>query len=36
MSGLGQGFKGYNRLTLLAILIEIWHTRHTPLSETDL
>ena len=29
-------FKGYNRLTLLAILVKIWNTRHTPLGETDL
>ena len=34
--GLGQGFKGYNRWLLLTILIKIWHTRHTPLGETDL
>jgi hypothetical protein len=36
MPGLGQGFKGYNPLILLPILIKIWHTRHTSLSETDL
>jgi hypothetical protein len=35
MPGLGQGFKGYNRLTLLAILVKIWNTRHTPLGETE-
>jgi hypothetical protein len=35
MPGLGQGFKGYNRLTLLAILVKIWNNRHPPLDETD-
>ena len=34
--GLGQGFKGYNRWTLLTILIKIRNTRHTPLGETAL
>ena len=33
MSGLGQGFKGYNRWILLTLLIKIRHTRHTPLSQ---
>jgi len=32
----GSRFKGYSRLRLLAILITVWHTRHTPLGETDL
>ena len=32
----GSEFKGYHHWILLTILIEIWHTRHTSLSETDL
>jgi hypothetical protein len=36
MPGLGQGFKGYNRWELFILLIRIWNTRHTPLSEMGL
>jgi hypothetical protein len=30
----GSGFKGYNRWTLLTLLIKIRNTRHTPWGET--
>ena len=32
----GSGFKGYNRLSLLTILIKTWNNQHNPLGETVL